>query len=833
MAKEEQKLLKEIEASLAGLVTETKQSKGIFDRYLKGLPIMARASRKLTDVVGDTMKAAFGLQDKALAQGRTLESAMAHNSNIVGGMAGSITGYTEALSNEFGLWSQGLRGNTASLSKLSLWSKITTGSNKQLIAGMVKNTAGLGFNDEQLDRLAQTTMSVGQKYGLTGNQLVKALSKLGNQMKVFAALNVGAEISEAATRLDAKLGPALAGLSSQLIAALTDGGKIVEAALLGVTGERQALLNKEGETYDNASKMLYKAAIANEKQIDRWTRGSIDKAYALKAYSDTFGSHTLELSKWLKGMKEAAGDMPIDEYIAQVDRQNTVNEDFNNTWKNFWNTVVSPIQEAFTVFATWVLKFINLPWVLPLTKALVGLTVVIGAFILFKKLIIGLTGVLNKLFGKSDKDAKSRASLANAMKDLTKAYQKAKGRGKDYFTKKTPGGQSPLGRPGGVRTRFQSMIGQQVRDAKSILKSTWEISKSGFKSLVKGVGFLSKGLIRLPMLLLSGLGKAFLFAFNTVLPAIGSAIATGISMIPVIGWILAALTLLVVFFRKEIWSALKGIWNVLKVVIGGILSGIWTVLKVVWGVIKAVVGFQLKVIGTILGVVWTILEGVWEVLVMVVGAYIKLVWTVLKGVWEVIKAVWTGIVSIVEGIWDVIKWVMNIPAAIGKAIADWWDGKEDEDSEEDKAMQEKGAPKDYASMTAVELAKAFPDDEDLAEDAWEETHGQNRVLDQIRLERAQNVPDTAEYMTAAIKDQENKAAAAEAFGTREQAENFRAVAEALRASSGYQEQQAAATEEANEQRAVQIAQGQQVANNTEPTPSAELAAPGEGVGSPK
>jgi len=389
MAAKDEQLLEQIDANIAHLVGINKKGHTL-SSHLSELPTIAKGIHKLETVFLNTMKAAFGLQEKALARGANLEKMMSHNSNIVGDFSKNLTGYTQALGNEFELWSAGLRGNSKGMSTLALQAKITTGQNRQLISQMAKNTAGLGFNEQQASNLGFTVLEMSQRFGITGEKLSGALGKLGDQMKVFGALGIGPEIADAAARLDAGLGPALAGLSSELLATFTDGGKMVEAALLGVSRERQALLTAEGANFKNASQVLWKASEANEKNIEAWTQGSVDNAFALKAYAGVFGKHTLDLQKWREQMDQQAtllGYTTTEGYIEMLGRQEDINKEFQNTWANFWNKVVSPLQEAFTKFANHVLKFLSNPWVLPLIKALVGLTIAFAGLILLTKAI--------------------------------------------------------------------------------------------------------------------------------------------------------------------------------------------------------------------------------------------------------------------------------------------------------------------------------------------------------------------------------------------------------------------------------------------------------------
>jgi hypothetical protein len=144
-----------------------------------------------------------------------------------------------------------------------------------------------------------------------------------------------------------------------------------------------------------------------------------------------------------------------------------------------------------------------------------------------------------------------------------------------------------------------------------------------------------------------------------LVPAI-NAISVAIYNIPIIGWIAAAIALLITVFKLlwdkcegfrrllfGIWEATKAVFHNIWVVIKAIGTTIWEVVKVIRDGITGVVGGVFRVVRNVVGSIFGVVRNV-------VGSIWGIIKSVANGIWNVLKGIWDGIVSVAQSVWNII-----------------------------------------------------------------------------------------------------------------------------------------------------------------------------------
>ena len=163
-----------------------KSNKGIWSAA-DNIPVVGKTMRAVGKEIVQTIKGSFELQKKALSRGQNLDKVMKQNATTTAYLSDSMTGYTNALQTGYSMYEAGYRSNNKELARLALQTKLTGQNEKKVLATMAKNTAGMGLTQEGMSSLANTTLSVGQKYGMSTEELVDAVDSLAGQMAVFGA----------------------------------------------------------------------------------------------------------------------------------------------------------------------------------------------------------------------------------------------------------------------------------------------------------------------------------------------------------------------------------------------------------------------------------------------------------------------------------------------------------------------------------------------------------------------------------------------------------------------------------------------------------------------
>jgi hypothetical protein len=567
--------------------------------YIVGKAVMDMA-RRMETLQKESLSRGFSLQRVAEKYATTTEALDSH-----------LTGYGNALEVVSSQLQVGLVKSSTEITKLGVFTKVTGGQQKAVFKQLVKNTQGLGVTTKEMAVLAETTMGLSQQYGLTTTELVNAVGKLSDELVNFGALGIGAEMNEASMRLAAALGPSMAELGPQLLGSLTKGSSMIQAQLLGVTKQREAILRKEGDMNRNAFDLILTASKNAEKITNQWTKGAKDPAFMLHLATKLYGKEVAQLMQVRRRMVElaAAQGKSVEAYVKGVQRQHKISEEFRATWSNFKERVLSPFQKLFEWFGKIAYKLMDMPWVAEIASVLVGLTAILTA-------AVSLSKLNNSLL----------------MKQITQGYQTmvaitANTRAMLGASASNAWARLPL-------TKKGQRIGWQMGAAKTPLGIGASIPRKGAKGLLDKAGgmfgWAAKG--RGPMQPATGILSKLL----PVTRVLGHAIT---KLTGPIGWLITALLLLgpgIIKGFKEAWDYL---WGILKPVTDLFVKG-WGALKKSFGAVKK----EFKWLGHILNgtgrIIGAIIGGVLVAALLVLAAPLVILGGVL---WAVIQALkWVG-----------------------------------------------------------------------------------------------------------------------------------------------------------------------------------------------
>jgi hypothetical protein len=426
------------------------------DGNLTSLPVIGRIVKGISSSISKTANQSLKLQEQALSRGMSLNfedklglgQAIKHNAAVtqqLGGITGKQVGNMQAIQTNFDMFAGGLGSASYETSRLVHATRLSSGQDKQLIKQLASNTRGMGFSNEQTSRLSDTTLGMSQKFGVSTNELVNAVGGLSDQLYDFAALGIGAEIQEAATVLAAGLGPAMANVGPQIIGAFTKGESMVQAQLLGVMNERTELLKVGGDHTKAAINLVTKGGAEAERLINQWTSGGMDRGLALQQLTQIYGKETtmlLAARNELQAQAEARG-MSLAAYTKAMQKEAKIKQEWTNSWQNFKDKVVSPLQEVVMSFVNFGLKLINaFGWLIkPLAQLGLGVVSLMMAVVAMRKAFL-LYQAASKV-GGAVKGA--IAAGGGGIKGIGGAISKGLGGLKGFITgkKKAGGGGMP------------------------------------------------------------------------------------------------------------------------------------------------------------------------------------------------------------------------------------------------------------------------------------------------------------------------------------------------------------------------------------------------------
>ena len=375
-------------------------------RSLKELPGIKQLMSLTGSEMTKSLSKSFKLQERGLARGLTGQQMLNRNAKTISHLDNNLQGYTDAAITGAEMFESGLRNNNKEMATLGALTKITGGNSKKLLGQMARNTAGLGISQEGMSSLGTAVASMSQTAKMTTEELVDSLGGLRDQLDAFGALGIGAEMQEAGVKLAGALGPAAAELGPKLLGALTKGSSMVTASLMGVSKERERLINKQGNMTKNAFDLVIAAGRSSEKIIERYTKGARDQAFALEKANDIHGGQLLATNRAYTALKDAATaqGMNIDEYAKKMAAEVEVNKKFTETWNNFKNLILGPLQKTFLNLGNKILALVAFiqknTWLKTSLQVIIGLLASLIALMKAKQAISAFSGGLKGLVGK-------------------------------------------------------------------------------------------------------------------------------------------------------------------------------------------------------------------------------------------------------------------------------------------------------------------------------------------------------------------------------------------------------------------------------------------------
>lgn len=333
-------------------------------KNLKQLPVIGSAINKATQAMSQAFKQSFEIQKQGLSRGVNLSQIMQRSADSNNQLAGKLTGAILPLELELQKMEAGLGKTSAATDKLALMTKVTGGDSKKLLKQIGELNMGVGMSMEQQEKFSNSIGSLSQNFGMTVEELMGTIKGLDRSMPMFKMLGIAPEISEATARLGAALGPEAGNMAAEVISAFTDANGAVLASQLGVMNERNAILQKEGDTTANTMRMVEAAGREAERMYESYLAGTGDPAIAYKAVEDALGPAMAKSAMTYKQMAVQAKEQgkTVGELLKSAQESKEINNKFQNTLDNFMSKLFYPLEQAVTFAAsllTEVMAFLN------------------------------------------------------------------------------------------------------------------------------------------------------------------------------------------------------------------------------------------------------------------------------------------------------------------------------------------------------------------------------------------------------------------------------------------------------------------------------------------
>jgi len=314
---------------------------------------------KLTLAVEREMKKAFNdslkLHEKSLGRGLSLKGVLEATRSQQVQMAGTLTGFGTAVEIGYEQFESGLLSNNAATNELALYTKLTGGNSKKLLKEMASLTRGMSLNNEQESALSNTIQGLSQNFKMTSEEIVGALQGLGDSMRAFKFLGVGAEMTQGAATLSAAMGKASGDMGSKLISTLLSAEGVYTAAALKVSQERRAVLQSAGDPKATTKAMfdlVLKAGQAAKDLGERAGKGG-DPMIILSQLETLLGRGLVDAKLAYDQLKKMADKqkMSMEDYIKKATEDHEVNRLYTNSWEAFKREIMGPLQKVVMEFA--------------------------------------------------------------------------------------------------------------------------------------------------------------------------------------------------------------------------------------------------------------------------------------------------------------------------------------------------------------------------------------------------------------------------------------------------------------------------------------------------
>ena len=442
---------------------DKKQEKGIW-KTAKEVPVVGKAVKVGYQQMTAALNQSLKLQEKSLGRGMSLGKVMNQQATTTNNLSNNMVGYGKAISLAYEKAEAGTNRSVAATDKLAAYTNLTGGNSLKLRKEMAQLNMGMDMSADQEKSLSQSMMSLSQGFGMTTEELMNAIQGLEKSMPMYKILGIGPEIAEATARLGAALGQESGQMASDIMTAFTSAEGAVLASQLGVMGERNALLNKEGDTTKAALKMVEAAGSEAARMYESYLAGTGDPAIAYKAVSDALGPAMAQSAltyQQLENQAKAQGKT-MSQYMKSVAEQKDISNEFTSTWAAYKDAVFGPLVEGVMKLSNGL--FTVLGWLRDAGK-LIGindLAARIGQLVV----VMGLAAAAWKAKGVVDT---AKGALSAAAGGGSKGGGKGLGGGIAGSLKRLGSGMGGLG------------------------KGFGEMMQKGFEGLAKGLTAMGKG----------------------------------------------------------------------------------------------------------------------------------------------------------------------------------------------------------------------------------------------------------------------------------------------------------------------------------------------------
>jgi len=308
----------------------------------------------------------------------------------------TLTGFGTALEISWELIRSGLKSTNASTSELLLYTMLTGGNMKKFTKQITFLTRSMSLTQEQETKLSDTIQALSQNFQLTTEELVDSLNGLGEQMDVYKALDMGAEVTQAGLAIGAVVGKQGGEIGSKLLASLLSAEGIFDAQLLGVSQELVAAMTKGPKQSENMLQLLHMAALRGDRLFKEFTKSNANDFVVLNNLGKSSHNTLILATNFLKQMQKQADERQtsITNLITLAKQDTKKTDGFINSWSAFKRVIMGPLERLGTIYINKVLQ-----WSVDNVNKLEAILVVLASLGALKAISAGIWALSSRIYG--------------------------------------------------------------------------------------------------------------------------------------------------------------------------------------------------------------------------------------------------------------------------------------------------------------------------------------------------------------------------------------------------------------------------------------------------
>jgi hypothetical protein len=289
----------------ANLQRSSDELKNIGKNTKRSLLVQKSQSRLLSEMK-KSLTQQLDMDKRARARGTTLDARLRANSGVVDKLTDGITGFQNAQKVTFSLFDAGFRENNFELARLTTATLLTGQNHQDMIRSMRAIVAGSTITNSEMSHLANVTLSLQERFGVTGEELTSAMAKLKDAMERYDVLGITAQGDEAGKILGAMAGQEFAESGGRLLGQLTSGEGYAKAVMMGVSRERAAFLAGDAQA---GVDLVVKAAKFMSQRRDQFLAGGTDPGIMMQAMGMRYGDEGNLAIRIQNQLNRRAGEM--------------------------------------------------------------------------------------------------------------------------------------------------------------------------------------------------------------------------------------------------------------------------------------------------------------------------------------------------------------------------------------------------------------------------------------------------------------------------------------------------------------------------------------------